>query len=112
MKTLNQYHSSDLGIDWIHRLDTQMDNDVREAYGWTDIDLRRDCYEVDYLPKNDRVRFTIHPAARAARREVLNRHLPLNHKIHALEVADGLWEKKGKSGKAAKQQAGQMGLEL
>jgi hypothetical protein len=87
MKTLNQYHSSDLGIDWLHRLDTQMDNGVHEAYGWTGINLHHDFYEVDYLPQNDRVRFTIHPEAR---REVLKRLLELNHTIHAEEVADGL----------------------
>ncbi|MBX7203667.1 MAG: N-6 DNA methylase, partial [Bacteroidia bacterium] len=46
------------------------------------IDLRHDFYEVDYLPENDRVRFTIHPDAR---KEVLKRLLELNHKIHEEE---------------------------
>lgn len=40
---------------------------------------------------NDRVRFTISPEAR---KEVLRRLLELNHKIHAEEVAAGLWDKK------------------
>ena len=53
-----------------------MDNAVLAAYGWSDIDLRHDFYEVDFLPENDRVRFTIHPDAR---REVLKRLLLLNH---------------------------------
>lgn len=55
------------------------------------IDLRHDFYEVDYLPENDRIRFTIHPDAR---KEVLKRLLELNHKIHEEEVTAGLWEKK------------------
>lgn len=97
------------GIQKLRSLHTQMDNAVLEAYGWTDIALRHDFYEVDYLPENDRVRFTIHPNAR---RELLKRLLTLNHKLHAEEVAAGLWEKKGKSGKAIKQKDGQMGLNL
>lgn len=63
---------------------------VLEAYGWQDIALRHDFYEVDYLPENDRVRYTIHPEAR---KEVLKRLLELNHKIHEEEVAAGLWDK-------------------
>jgi len=97
------------GIQKLRSLHTEMDNAVLEAYGWTDIALRHDFYEVDYLPENDRVRFTLHPEAR---REVMKRLLELNHAIHAKEVANGLWEKKGKPGKAKKKQEGQMGLEL
>jgi hypothetical protein len=95
------------GIQKLRSLHTEMDNAVLEAYGWTDIALRHDFYEVDYLPENDRVRFTFHPEAR---REILKRLLELNHKIHAQEVAEGMLEKKGKPGKAGKKQAGQMGL--
>lgn len=68
-----------------------IDEFVLEAYGWGDIALRHNFYEVDYLPENDRVRYTIHPEAR---KEVLKRLLELNHKIHAEEVAAGLWDKK------------------
>jgi hypothetical protein len=46
---------------------------------------------VDYLPENDRVRFTIRPDAR---KEVLKRLLELNHKIHEEEKASGLLDKK------------------
>lgn len=93
------------GIQKLRSLHTEMDNAVLEAYGWTDIALRHDFYEVDYLPENDRTRYTIHPDAR---REVLKRLLELNHKIHAQEVADGLWEKKGKAGKGEKKRDEQM----
>ena len=45
------------GIIKLRELHVQMDNAVLEAYGWQDIALRHDYYEVDYLPENDRVRF-------------------------------------------------------
>jgi hypothetical protein len=59
------------------------------------VGLRHDFYEVDYLPENDRVRYTIHPEAR---KEILKRLLELNHKIHEEEVQDGLWDKKKSGG--------------
>lgn len=81
--------------DIIHLRDLhrEMDLAVLKAYGWEDIDLAHDFYEVDYLPENDRIRYTISPAAR---REVLKRLLELNHKIHNEEVDAGLWGKKTK----------------
>jgi hypothetical protein len=75
----------------LRELQVQMDEAVLDAYGWNDIELKHDFYEVDYLPENDRVRFTIHPDAR---KEVLKRLLELNHKIHEEEVAAGLFDKK------------------
>jgi hypothetical protein len=48
-------------------------------------------YEVDYLPENDRVRYTISPDAR---KEVLKRPLKLNHEIHEQEVKAGLYAKR------------------
>jgi hypothetical protein len=80
------------GILKLRELHVEMDQAVLEAYGWSDIALRHDFYEVDYLPENDRIRFTIHPDAR---KEVLKRLLELNHKIHEEEVRAGLWGKKG-----------------
>jgi hypothetical protein len=79
------------GILKLRALHVQMDEEVLEAYGWTDIKLHHDFYEVDYLPENDRIRFTIHPDAR---KEVQKRLLELNHKIHEEEVKAGLWDKK------------------
>lgn len=79
------------GILKLRELHVQMDETVLDAYGWKDVELKHDFYEVDYLPENDRVRFTIHPDAR---KEILKRLLELNHKIHAEEVSAGLWDKK------------------
>jgi hypothetical protein len=88
------------GIVKLRELHKEMDEAVLEAYGWHQddpkwgkaIQLRHDFYEVDYLPENDRVRYTIHPEAR---KEVLKRLLQLNHERYAEEVAAGLHDKKG-----------------
>jgi hypothetical protein len=87
------------GILKLRELHVQMDEVVLEAYGWKDIQLRHDFYEVDYLPENDRIRYTIHPSAR---KEVLKRLLELNHQIHAEEVKAGLWNKKKPDSKKSK----------
>ena len=60
----------------LRRLHVALDLAVRDAYGWQDLDLAHDFYEVEYLPENDRVRYTISPIAR---REVLRRLLVENH---------------------------------
>ncbi len=84
------------GIHRLRELHVEMDQAVLEAYGWADIQLRHDFYEVDYLPENDRVRYTIHPEAR---REILKRLLELNHRLYAEEVAQGLHDKKSGAGR-------------
>jgi hypothetical protein len=92
-KTANSisFNEATKGILKLRELHVQMDKAVLDSYGWNDIQLRHDFYEVDYLPENDRVRFTIHPDAR---KEVLKRLLELNHKIHEEEVTAGLFDKK------------------
>ncbi|MBU4129106.1 hypothetical protein KJ582_03215 [bacterium] len=78
-----------------------MDETVLNAYGWEDINLAHNFYEVDYLPENDRVRYTISPDAR---KEVLKRLLKLNHEIHEQEVKASL-HAKGKTKKKQKADA-------
>ena len=91
----------------LRELHKQLDETVLNAYGWQDIDLTHDFYEVDYLPENDRVRYTISPDAR---KEVLKRLLKLNHEIHEQEVKAGL-HAKGKTKKKQKADTpGQMKL--
>jgi len=46
------------------------------------LELHHDFFEVEYLPENDRIRYTIHPDVR---KEILKRLLLLNHKIHKEE---------------------------
>lgn len=55
------------------------------AYGWAgQVALGHDFHEVETLPENDRVRYTISPAAR---KELLRRLLALNHQRAAEEKA-------------------------
>lgn len=116
-KTYNLFHKKELSINDIEKVSKQptpvcekghkdilklrelhveMDNAVLYAYGWTDLKLTHDFYEVDYLPENDRIRYTISPEAR---KEVLKRLLLLNHEIYNQEVAQGLHDKKNKTQK-------------
>lgn len=83
----------------LRRLHKEMDEAVLAAYGWNEdsgkwgeaIKLRHDFYKVDYLPENDRVRYTIHPDAR---KEILSRLLLLNHERFEEEARQGLHKKK------------------
>ena len=81
-------------LDQLRALHVQLDNAVRDAYTWQDLDLQHAFYDVDTLPENDRTRYTISPAAR---KEVLKRLLALNHERAAEEKAKVVVkEKKGK----------------
>jgi hypothetical protein len=77
------------GLIELRSLHCDMDNGVLAAYGWREpsewgpaIDLNHDFYELEYLPENDRVRYTIHPDAR---KELLKRLLRLNQKRAAAQ---------------------------
>lgn len=81
------------GLLELRRLHVEMDNAVRDAYGWRDLDLGHGFHEVETLPENDRTRYTISPAAR---KEVLKRLLSLNHQRAAEENAKAAAEKPAK----------------
>jgi len=72
------------GLLELRRLHVQLDLAVRDAYGWQDLPLDHDFYEVETLAENDRVRYTISPAAR---KDVLRRLLKLNHERAEAEKA-------------------------
>lgn len=102
-KTYNRFHDPDESADdiaMLRRLHTEMDAAVAAAYGWPDLDLGHGFHAT-----KQGTRYTI---SEAARREVLDRLLALNHERHAEEVAAGLHEKgkgkakKGRKGKQAK----------
>ena len=60
----------------LRRLHVELDLAVRDAYGWHDLNLEHGFHDVETLPENDRVRYTI---SYTARREVLKRLLAENH---------------------------------
>ncbi len=66
---------------------------VRDAYGCQDITLDHGFHELEFLPEDDRVRYTV---STKARKEILTRLLALNHQRHAEEFAAGLVDKDGK----------------
>jgi hypothetical protein len=72
------------GIVELRRLHVELDTAVRDAYGWQALPLEHDFYDVETLPENDRVRYTISPAAR---KELLKRLLAENHRRAAAESA-------------------------
>lgn len=90
----------------LRRLHRELDTSIRDAYGWQDFDLSHDFIEVETLPENDRVRYTVSPAAR---KEVLKRLLALNHK-HAAEQATTAPIKTNKRGRKFKVNPTQGGL--
>lgn len=75
----------------LRELHVELDRAVATAYGWSDLDLGHGIHQT-----KQGVRFTI---SEAARREILDRLLELNHQRHAEEIARGLHEKKPKSGR-------------
>jgi hypothetical protein len=90
-KTYNRFHNPVEKSEDIARLrilHVEMDHAVATAYGWTDLDLGHGFHET-----KQGIRFTL---SEAARREVLDRLLALNHQRYAEEVAQGLHDKKGK----------------
>jgi hypothetical protein len=68
----------------LRRLHVELDTAVRDAYGWTDLNLNHDFYEIETLPENDRVRYTI---SSVARKELLTRLLKENHRRAETEPA-------------------------
>lgn len=75
----------------LREIHKEIDSLTLQLYGWNDLKLFHDFYEVDYLPESDRVRYSIHPDAR---KEILKRLLKLNHERFEEEAAQGLHKKK------------------
>jgi hypothetical protein len=104
-KTYNRVHDPDESSDDITHLreiHVELDYAVRDAYGWTDLDLCHDFRETRFG-----TRFTFAPVPR---QEVLDRLLELNHDRYAEEVAQGLHAKPKTKGKGKPVHAAAMTL--
>ena len=91
----NLFHNpaeKDAELEEMRKLQREIDEAVRDAYGWSDIDLGHGFHEVGYLPANDNVRYTISEPARI---EILKRLAKLNKERWEEEEKAGL-HKKGK----------------
>ncbi|MGH9156802.1 MAG: hypothetical protein ACRD1K_13425 [Acidimicrobiales bacterium] len=105
-KTYNRVHSPDEqhpDIVRLRELHVVLDHAVRDAYGWTDLALDHHHWET---PQG--MRFTVSPAAKD---ELLDRLLELNHERYAAEVAAGLHAKKAKKAPARRSAKGGGGQE-
>jgi hypothetical protein len=83
-KSMDEAATGLQGILELRRLHQELDLAIRDAYGWPDLNLGHDFHEIETLPENDRLRYTISPAAR---KEVLKRLLALNHQRAAEQTA-------------------------
>jgi hypothetical protein len=104
-KTYNRVHNPDEHADDIVRLreiHVELDHAVRDAYGWSDLDLGHDFHETKFG-----TRFTFAPIPR---QEMLDRLLELNHERYAQEVRQGLHSKARGKAKAKAAPAGAMTL--
>ena len=100
-KIYNRFHDPyeySADIVKLRELHKEMDEAVAHAYGWDDLELEHGFYEMKLGPC-----YTI---SEAARREVLDRLLLLNHERHEEEVKAGVFEAKGAKGKGAKAKKG------
>ncbi|CAC5339827.1 MULTISPECIES: Eco57I restriction-modification methylase domain-containing protein [Planktothrix] len=87
-KTYNRFHNPDEqspDIIKLRELHVEMDQAVAVAYGWDDLALDHNFHET-----KQGIRYTI---SEAARREILDRLLQLNHQRYAEEVEAGLHDK-------------------
>jgi hypothetical protein len=93
-KTYNRFHNpaeQDAAIIALRDLHRHMDEALAAAYGWGDLALEHGFYQT-----KQGMRYTI---SEAARQEVLDRLLELNHARYAKEVAQGLHDKGAGKGK-------------
>jgi hypothetical protein len=100
-KTLEEAEAGYAGLIELRRLHVELDTAIRDAYGWHDLILGHDFIEVETLPENDRVRYTL---SQEARKEVLKRLLALNHQ-RAAEQATTAASVKPKTKRARKPKA-------
>jgi hypothetical protein len=84
-KSLEEALRGHEGLLELRRMHVELDLAIRDAYGWQNLPLDHDFYEVETLPEDDRVRFTISPTTR---KEILRRLLELNHTRAEAEKAE------------------------
>jgi hypothetical protein len=85
------------GLLELRRLHVELDLAIRDAYNWQNLPLDHDFYEVETLAENDRLRYTISPAAR---KELLRRLLALNYARAEAEKAEAKLTKPKRGKKA------------
>jgi hypothetical protein len=80
-------------IQIMRNIQVECDMAVAAAYGWNDIILNHGFYDLEFLPENDRRRYTVSPEAR---KEIMSRLLKLNNTRHQQELEAGFVDEDGK----------------
>ena len=80
-------------IQIMRSIQVECDMAVAAAYGWNDIILNHVFYDLEFLPENDRRRYTVCPEAR---KEIMSRLLKLNNIRHQQELEAGFVDENGK----------------
>ena len=80
-------------IQIMRNIQVECDMAVAATYGWNDIILNHGFYDLEFLPENDRRRYTVSPEAR---KEIMSRLLKLNNERHQQEVDAGFVDENGK----------------
>ncbi len=81
----NRFHDArddDESIVKMRSIHVRIDKTLASAYGWNDLDVMHDFYEIDELAENDRIRYTLSPKSR---NEVLDRLASLNKQRYDTE---------------------------
>lgn len=78
-------------IKELRQIHTQIDKEVLQCYEFGDIHLKHGFHPQEYLPENDRVRYTI---CQEARFEILQKLLERNHLVRSEEVSGNKRESK------------------
>ena len=86
-KKFHSHNENSADICSLREQQQKIDELVAKSYGWQDVELDHGFHSVDYLPENDRVRFTI---SEPARNEVLQRLTELNRQRYEKEAKRGL----------------------
>ncbi|SIO90579.1 Eco57I restriction-modification methylase domain-containing protein [Nocardiopsis sp. JB363] len=81
----------DEDIERLREIHVEIDQAVKEAYGWSDLELQHGHHETEQGP-----RWTVSPTVRV---EILDRLLELNHARHEEEKRKGIWPPKKKARK-------------
>lgn len=72
------------GVLELRRRHTELDIAIAQCYGWSGLPLNHDFHDIEFLPENDRTRFTV---SSSVRRDFLTRLLALNHSYSEAEKA-------------------------
>ena len=94
MNNINNEADTSSPVELFRSLKAKLDQEIINAYGWTDINLNHGFYDLDFLPKNDCTRFTI---SQSARDKIISRLANLNQERFSEQSQRNKTAKKNKN---------------